>query len=256
LLESYLGPEVDFVESYSASEGLFAFQDHPEQEGLLVNLNSGVFFEFVPVGEEKSGKTARYTIETVEPGVDYVLYVTNTSGLWSVCVEDVVQFVSTRPPRLRVRGRVGEMLDRFGDATSAEHTSRVINAADEASGARCLGRHLTYLDSADSPAPRHHWVLEFDSEPADIGSYARFLDEFMKQYNGRYRTRREPRAMAGPVVTIVRQGSFAEYLKSTRRRFGGQSKVVNVSEDGRIAAGIIAAGHGIDSSRVVTVRID
>jgi len=255
-LESYLGPHVDFIESYSASEGLFAFQDRSEKEGLLVNLNSGVFFEFVLVGEEKWGSTARYTLETVESGVDYALYVTNASGLWSLCAEDIVRFVSTRPPRLRVMGRVGEMLDSFGDATSAEHARRVIMAADEASGARCLRYHLTYFDSPESPTPRHHWVLEFDSEPGDIESYARSLDEFLKQSNGRYRTRRDPGAMSGPIVTAVPPGSYAAYLKATRKRLSGQSKIVNVSEDGHIARGILGVAHEIDSSRLITVRVD
>ncbi len=255
-LESYLGPGVDFIESYSASEGLFAFQDRSETEGLLVNLNGGVFFEFVPVGEQDSQRPGRYTIETVESGINYILYITNTGGLWSLCVGDIVQFVSTRPPRLRVMGRVGEVLDRYGDATSADHARKVIAAADTASAARCLSHHLTYADSADSPVPRHHWVLEFDSLPGDIQSYARSLDEFMKQFNGRYRTRRGPGAMAAPVVTAVPTGSCAAYLRGARKRFSGQSKIVNISEEGSIARGILAAAREIDVSRIVTVRID
>jgi len=256
ILESCLGPGVDLIESYSASEGLFAFQDRGEKEGLIVNLNGVVFFEFVPVGEENSGRPARYTIETVESGVNYILYVTNTSGLWSLCVGDIVQFVSTQPPRLRVMGRVGEMLDRYGDATSADHARRVLTAADKASGARCLSHHLTYADSTDAPIPRHHWVLEFDSGPSDFESYARSLDEFMKQFNGRYRTRRDPVAMAAPVVTAVPPGSCAAYLRGNRKRFSGQSKIVNISEDSNIAQGILAAASEIDGSRIVTARID
>jgi hypothetical protein len=256
ILESYFGSGVDFVESYSASEGLFAFQDCSDQEGLIVNLNGGVFFEFVRVEEEHAEKPTRCTLDTVEAGVDYILYVTNSGGLWSLCVEDIVRFVSTQPPRLRVMGRVGEMLDRFGDATSADHARRTLTAADNTFGARCLSHHLTYTDPTDSPIPRHHWVLEFESAPGDLEAYARCLDEFMKQYNGRYRTRRDPGAMAGPVVTVVPSGSCAEYLKSTRKRFSGQSKIINVSEDDATARGIIAAARAIDESRVATVYID
>jgi hypothetical protein len=256
ILHSYFGPGVEFVESYSASEGLFAFQDSRDQEGLIVNLTGGVFFEFVPVEEKDSPNPTRYTIETVKPGVDYILYVTNTGGLWSMCVEDVVQFVSTRPPRLRVMGRVGEMLDRFGDATSADHARRALAAANKASGTRSLNYHLTFADLSDSPIPRHHWVIEFDLAPGDLEAYARSLDEFMKQFNGRYRTRRDPGAMAGPVVTSVPPCSCATYLKSARQRFSGQSKIINVSEDGIIARGIIAGAREIDESRVSSVQID
>ena len=223
VLTSYLGPGVDFIESYSASEGLFAFQDRGDDESMLVNLTGGVFFEFVPLGERDSEKPTRHTIETIAPGIEYALYATNTSGLWSVAVEDVVKFVSTRPPRLRIVGRVGEMLDRFGDATSAEHVRKVLTAADEASGAQCLYHHLTYVTDPDSSIPRHSWLLEFDSHPIDLQSYAGLLDKLMKEFNGRYRTRRDPGAMGSPVVSVVPPGSFAAYLKGARKRFSGQA---------------------------------
>jgi hypothetical protein len=241
VLESYLGSDVDFIESYSASEGLFAFQDRSDQEGMVVNLNSGVFFEFVPTSEGNSEKPSRHTLDTVETGVDYILYVTNTGGLWSLCVEDIVRFASVRPPRLRVMGRVGEMLDRFGDATSADHARQTLAAADKASGTMSLNHHLTYTDPTASLPHRHHWVIEFESMPADLDAYAQSLDNYMKQFNGRYRTRRDPGAMAAPVVTTVPPGSFEAYLRSVRKRLSGQSKVVSVSEDGTIARGIISA---------------
>ncbi len=256
ILESFLGPKVDFVESYSASEGLFAFQDRGENEGLVMNLNGGVFFEFVQAGEENLASPTRYTIETVESGIDYSLYVTNASGLWSLCVGDIVQFISTRPPRMRVIGRVGEVLDRFGDATNADHARRVLIAVDEKNGAKCLNHHLTYGSTTGSLIPRHHWVLEFDKCPTDLESYGRSLDEYMKQFNGRYRTRRQPGAMAAPIVTAVPPGSCATYLKNTRKRFGGQSKIINISEDDNIAKGILAMAREIDGVRVVTAQID
>lgn len=256
ILESYFGAGVDFVESYSTSEGLFAFQDGGENEGLLLNLSGGVLFEFVPVGEAKSKSPTRHTIENAEAGVNYSLYVTNTSGLWSLSVGDVVQFVSTRPPRLRVVGRLGEMLDRYGDATNSDHVRKVIMAADKANRTACLNHHLTYDFSTDSPIPRHHWVLEFDSVPSDMESYARSLDNFMIQFNGRYRTRRGPGAMAGPVATAVPSGSCAAYLRAARNRFSAQSKIVNVSEDGSIARGILTAAHEIDPARIVMVITD
>ena len=254
ILECYLGPSVDLIESYSASEGLFAFQDGDQKDGLILNLSGGAFYEFVPV-EERLERRSRYTVETVKSGVDYVLYITNLSGMWSLCVEDVVRFVSTRPHRLRIVGRVGEVLDLFGDATRTEHVRRVIAAVNEVSGTMCLSYHLTYNDLQDSPTPRHHWVLELDSKPADVESYARSLDEFMKMYNGRYRTRREPGAMAGPIVTIVPPGSCTSYLRNTRKRLTGQSKIVNVSEDHSIARQIIAVAREIGGIGVVETRV-
>lgn len=256
VLQSYLGASVDFIESYSASEGLFAFQDRCDDDSLLVNLIGGVFFEFVRLGDEHSLRPVRHTIGALEPGVDYIIYVTNLSGLWSVCVGDIVRFVSIDPPRLRVMGRVGEMLDRYGDATSVDHARRAIAAADMTCRVKCLGFHLTYADPVESKIPRHHWVLEFDTIPDNIAAYARSLDEFMKQLNGRYRTRREPRAMAAPLVTTVPLGSCAEYLRSTRKRLSGQSKIINVSEDRIIAESLLSQARKIDPTRVRTVCIE
>lgn len=238
-LQSILGPHIDLVESYSASEGLFAFQDSNASDGLVVNLTGGVFFEFVPLEEHNSTSPPRHTIQTIESGIDYVLHVTNTSGLWSMCVDDIVRFESTRPPRLRVIGRTGEMLDRFGDATRAEHARQVIVAADRETGARNRNYHLTYFTESQSTLPRHHWIIEFHQPPPDTELYRRTLDEYMQHCNGRYRTRREPGAMAGPHLTVVPPGSFAAYLQRTRTRYGGQSKVVHVSDDDTIAGGII-----------------
>ena len=256
ILESYLGANVNLIESYSASEGLFAFQDRDEKDGLILNLIGGVFFEFVPVEPKNPEKPARYTVASVEPGVDYKLYITNMGGLWSLCVGDIVRFLSTQPPRLQVIGRVNEMLDLFGDATNADHARRVLTAADKASGARCLSYHLTYAHPMDPLIPRHHWLLEFDLAPCDFEFYARSLDELMKQFNGRYRTRREPRAMAGPVVTAVPPGSFAAYLRGSRKRLGGQSKIINIADKSYIAQGIFTVANEIDRSRVTTIRID
>lgn len=256
VLQSYLGASVDFIESYSASEGLFAFQDRCDDDSLLVNLIGGVFFEFVRLGDEHSSRPARHTIETLEPGVDYIIYVTNLSGLWSLCVGDIVRFVSIDPPRLRVIGRVGEMLDRYGDATSADHARRVIAAADKTCRAKCLGFHLTYADPVELKIPRHHWVLEFDTIPDNIIAYARSLDEFMQQLNGRYRTRREPGAMAAPIITTVPLGTCAAYLRDARKRLSGQSKLVNVSEDRSIADSLLRQAREIDPTRVRTVCLE
>jgi hypothetical protein len=243
MLESSLGAQVDFIESYSASEGLFAFQDSLDSDSLILNLTGGVFFEFVTQSRDGSGHPTRHTIDTVETGTDYVLHVTNASGLWSLCIDDIVRFDSIRPPRLRVMGRTGEMLDRFGDATRAEHAQQVIVAADRETGARNLNYHLTYFTEAQSSLPRHHWIIEFGQPPGDIDLYGRTLDRYMQRCNGRYRTRREPGAMASPRVTVVAPGSFAAYLQRARKRFGGQSKVVHVSDDDTIARGILFTGQ-------------
>ncbi len=262
ILRSRLGDGVALLESYSASEGFFAFQDLDETPDLLLHLGSGVFFEFVPLEDRGRSAPARHTVGSVTTGVDYTLHVSNASGLFSCAVDDVVRFTSTDPLRLRVVGRAREVLDRFGEAMSREHVERALAEANAACGARSLHVHVSYASPpAGSDVPRHHWLLEFDIPPGDLDLYARRLDDAVQRINGRYRKRREPGAMAAPRVSLLPPGSTTRYLEASRRRLSAQSKLGTLSEERGIAdalldgartvdqTGIVEAGHGEPGSR-------
>ena len=244
ILEHYAGLDIDFIESYSASEGVFAFQDDPEATDLALHLVSGVFYEFVRMEDRDRNRPQRYTLADVEPGVDYALYVSTCSGLWSYPVEDVVRFSSTSPPRLHVVGRTASMLDRFGEAIYASEVVEALAAAACATGVRCFDQHVTYAStSADSP--QHEWLIEPSSPLEDTTELAAAIDEYLRRHNRHYRNRRDPGAMAPPVVTALPRGACLEYMRRSKGRITSQTKLVLLSSDRTVAKGLLEAAAAV-----------
>jgi hypothetical protein len=242
LLEHYLGTDVDFIESYSASEGFFAFQDDAEASDMLLHVDGGVFFEFVRLDELGRDRPRRYTAADVEPGIDYALFVSTCSGLWAYGVEDVVRFTSTNPPRLRVVGRTGAILDEFGEALHAEEVDLALAHAGGLTGARCLYHHVTYAP-ATGTVTQHEWLLEFEVAPDDLGAFAAACDRFLQEHNRHYRIRREPMVLAAPAVSVLPRGTCLTYLRHARGRMSVQTKLLPVSPERGVATGLHEAAR-------------
>lgn len=237
ILEQYLGGDIHFVESYSASEGFFAFQDEPDSPDLLLHVDSGVFYEFVPVEDLGSDTPRRCTVADVEPGVDYALVVSTCSGLWAYDVQDVVCFTSKVPPRLRVVGRTGAILDEFGEALHADEVELALAHASRCTGARCLYQHVTYLPLVGA-VPQHEWLLEFGVAPSDLAAFATACDRYLQEHNRHYRIRREPGVLAAPAVTVLPKGTCLRYLQGNRSRMSAQTKLPVVSAQPVVAQGL------------------
>jgi hypothetical protein len=241
VLDWFLGPGIDYIETYSASEGFLAFQDDVASPDLLLHPTSGLFHEFVP-HESAVADAPRHTVATIETGVPYAVHVTDAGALWSVALGDVVRFTSTQPPRLRVMGRTRELLDRHGERLRAEHVHAAVARLEAFGGVPCRHVHVTYDTAAPGAAPRHHWIVEIDPAPADAPAVADRLDRAVVEANGGYRVRRAAEALGAPRVTIVPRGTFDRHLRHARRRFGAQSKHLVLSDDDSIARDLIAAG--------------
>jgi hypothetical protein len=177
ILLAYLGPDVDFIESYSASEGFFAFQDRVDASDLLLHVDSGVFYEFVRMDARDHDAPRRYTVTDLEPGVEYALYVSTCSGLWGYAVQDIVRFTSTAPPRLEVVGRTGTVLDEYGEALYADEVERALEAAAFQTGAECVHHHVTYAPLAGT-VPQHEILIEFQAPPPDLGTFVVAVDRY------------------------------------------------------------------------------
>lgn len=234
ILESYLGSDVDFIESYSASEGFFAFQDDVNNPDLLLHVDSGVFYEFVRLEDLDRDLPRRYTLADVECGFDYALFVSTCSGLWGYGVGDVVRFTSTAPPHIRVVGRTVAILDEYGEALHADEVEQAIAAAGRLTGTHCLHFHVTYAPLSDS-VPQHEWLLEFRLPPEDEGAFAAEFDRYLQEHNRHYRIRREPGVLAAPAVTILPAGTCLTYLSRARERLGAQTKLLPVSAERAVA---------------------
>jgi hypothetical protein len=237
LFES-IGKKIDSIETYPASEGFIAYQDSQRAEGLLLLLNSGIFFEFVPTEEYFTERPRRLTIEEVELGKNYAVIINSNAGLWGYSIGDTVKFVSKNPYRLLVTGRIKHFISAFGEHVIGEEVEKAMKAAC----ARFPETELVEFTVAPqvTPAeglPYHEWLIEFANPPADLASFREELDNQMRQLNVYYDDLITGSILQRLVITPVQRSGFIEYMKS-QGKLGGQNKVPRLSNDRKIAEGL------------------
>ena len=240
LLRQTIGdPPADFIETYGASEGFFSFMTELDDPSMLLHLDNGVFFEFVRMDELGSDNARRYTVEDVETDVRYAIYVTTCSGLWAYGVGDVVRFTGTSPHKILVAGRTSEMLDKYGEAVFGEEARAALHAACERTGATVRDFHIAPRPAELHRLPAHQWLIEFENAPFRLDEFAAALDEHLLEVNRHYQIRREARAFDAPEVVPLPEGAFYAWLKSTKGRISGQTKVPRMSEERHVAEGVM-----------------
>ncbi len=229
-----LGGNVDMIETFPASEGFFAFQDTIENNGLLLNTNAGIFYEFIPAGEIANEKPTRLSLGDVKVGENYALIVTTNAGLWSYSIGDTVRFVSTDPYRLVVTGRIKHFISAFGEHVIGEEVEyALLNAAKD------FNTHI--IEFTIAPAiqvseglPYHEWFVEFENPPADMNAFAAAVNKYLAEKNIYY----EDLIAGGILQTLkirpMKKNAFIEYMKSIGK-LGGQNKVPRLSNDRKIA---------------------
>ena len=235
LLEEQIGIDIDFIETYGASEGFFSFQNTLDDPSMLLHLDNGLFFEFVRMDEKGGENPRRYTVADVEPDVRYALYVTSCSGLWAYDVGDVVRFTQTDPPKIMVAGRTSEMIDKYGEAVFGDEARAALRAACQDTGARVTDYHVAPRVVENGGLPGHEWLIEFEQSPEDLDAFAGAIDAYLQRVNRHYQIRREAHAFEGPVVRPLPDGAFYAWLKQTRDRVSGQTKVPRMSEERTVA---------------------
>jgi hypothetical protein len=181
-----IGREIDTLETYPASEGFIAFQDKGPGEGLLLNVNSGIFFEFVEASRFHEDPPPRIPLEEVEKGIDYAVLLTSNAGLWAYNLGDTVKFVSLDPYRVVVTGRVSQFISAFGEHVIASEVEEALAATCKSTGVR-VGE-FTVAPRVDPAGglPHHEWLIEFDSVPGSISSFAGELDTELRKRNPYY----------------------------------------------------------------------
>ena len=238
-LEELIGGPVPSVETYPASEGFVAFQDGEPGEGLLLNVDSGIYFEFVPLAAARDDDPPRLSLRDVELGERYALVLSTNAGLWAYAIGDVVEFVSVEPYRVRVAGRVAHFISAFG-----EH---VIGAEVEAAMREAVGRHggrvtefsvAPQVNPAAGDDPHHEWLVDFAEAPADLAAFAKTLDEAVRRRNIYYEDLRAGAVLRAAELTVVRPGAFRDYMAS-RGKLGGQNKLPRLSDDRSVAEAVL-----------------
>jgi 8-oxo-dGTP pyrophosphatase MutT (NUDIX family) len=235
LIEDKIGHDIDFVETYGASEGFFSFQDALDDPAMLLHLDNGLFYEFIPLDERGHASPTRHTIADVEPGVRYSLHVTSCSGLWSYEVGDVIRFTQTFPHKIAVVGRTSDMIDEYGEALYGDEVRAALREACEATGAHVADYHVAPLPSAPNQQPGHEWLIEFEHAPNTLDAFERALDASLQDVNRHYYIRREGDALAGPHVSSLPEGAFYAWLQATNDEISGQTKVPRMSATREVA---------------------
>lgn len=230
-----IGKRVDSIETYPASEGFIAYQDSQHQEGLLLLLNSGIFFEFIPAEEYFDEKPTRLSIDEVELGKNYALVINNNAGLWGYSIGDTIKFVSKSPYRIIVSGRIKHFISAFGEHVIGEEVEKAMKATVE----RFPETHLVEFTVAPNVSPKegmphHEWLIEFSNSPYDINGFALELDNQLRKLNVYYNDLITGNILRTLKITSLRKNAFIDYMKSLGK-LGGQNKVPRLSNDRKIA---------------------
>jgi len=238
LLES-IGRPVDTIELFPASEGFLAFQDQPGNPGLLLRLDSGIFFEFVPAERFFEPNPPRLTIGEVELGKQYALVLTSNAGLWSYSLGDTVRFVDLHPPRVVVTGRIKHFLSAFGEHVIGEEVEAALReAVRQHPEVEVTEFTVAPLVSEDRSQPsRHEWLIEFAQPPHDAATFATALDTALRQRNTYYDDLRQGNILVPLLLTPLPLGAFQRYMKSVGK-LGGQNKVPRLGNDRALAEGL------------------
>jgi hypothetical protein len=233
LLDSLGGP-VDMVETFPASEGFFAFQDKPGQEGLLLNTNAGIFYEFIPAAEIGSENPMRLSLGEVKTGENYALVVSTNAGLWGYDIGDTVRFVSTEPYRLVVTGRTKHFISAFGEHVIVEEVDHAMLQASREFDTRIIEFTVAPAIHVSEGLPYHEWFVEFEAPPENVDAFANAVNSHLKEKNIYYNDLISGHILQTLKIRPMKRGAFIEYMKSIGR-LGGQNKVPRLSNDRRIA---------------------
>ncbi|CAH0337433.1 hypothetical protein FVB9288_03193 [Flavobacterium sp. CECT 9288] len=235
--ENLIGRKVDSIELFPASEGFFAYQDSQKEKGMLLLLNSGIFYEFIKSDEFYTQNPRRYTIGEVELNVNYVLIISTNAGLWGYNIGDTVQFTSLKPYRVIVSGRIKHYISAFGEHVIGKEVESALQEAIIGTSIRINEFTVAPQITPVEGLPYHEWFIEFDSEgsgePENLENFAEALDNAMRKQNMYYDDLIVGKVLQKVVVTKVVKNGFQEYMKSIGK-LGGQNKIPRLSNDRKI----------------------
>ncbi|MFT5238226.1 MAG: hypothetical protein ACI9M9_001829 [Flavobacteriaceae bacterium] len=236
---SLIGRKVDSIELYPASEGFFAFQDKQHERGMLLQLNSGIFYEFVEATSFFEKNPQRLTIGEVKIDVNYVMIISTNAGLWGYNLGDTVQFTSTNPYRLIVSGRIKHFISAFGEHVIGKEVEQAIELSMKKHGFSISEFTVApQILTKESELPYHEWMIEFEDEPEDLQKVAADLDVLMQKQNSYYRDLITGKVLQPLKITKLNRNSFNSFMKS-QGKLGGQNKVPRLANDRKIADALL-----------------
>jgi hypothetical protein len=232
--ENLIGRKVDSIELFPASEGFFAYQDSQKDKGMLLLLNSGIFYEFVKSDEFFTDNPRRYTIGEVELNVNYVLIISTNAGLWAYNIGDTIQFTSLKPYRVIVSGRIKHFISAFGEHVIGKEVECALKEAMENSNISVNEFTVAPQIAPTKGLPYHEWFIEFENEPENLEDFAMKIDDEMRKQNTYYDDLIVGKVLRTIVISKVAKNGFQDYMKSIGK-LGGQNKIPRLSNDRKIA---------------------
>ncbi|MCE5346138.1 MAG: GH3 auxin-responsive promoter family protein [Bacteroidales bacterium] len=219
------GDQMHYMETYNASEGFFGIQDDPSKTDLLLMLDYGIYYEFIPSDKINNPSPPVYTIGDVVTGVNYAMVISTNGGLWRYLIGDTIVFTSLSPYRFIISGRTKQFINAFGEEVIVENADKALEAACKATGAIISEYTAGPVYMGKSSKGSHEWIIEFEKEPDNINQFTTVLDNTLKSVNSDYEAKRfKDINLVMPVVRLVPEGTFKKWLKS-QGKLGGQNKV-------------------------------
>lgn len=234
ILNELIGKEVPRIELYPASEGFFAFQDTQTEAGMLLQLNSGIFYEFIKADTFFEDAPKRISINEVTIGVNYVILVSTTAGLWCYNIGDTVQFVSTSPYRVIVSGRIKHFISAFGEHVIGKEVDQALEKAVSKTGDIIQEFTVAPQVNPKNGLPYHEWFIEFKKAPKDLEGLKNEIDTQLQSQNVYYQDLIEGKILQPLVITSIKSNGFNDYMKAIGK-LGGQNKLPRLSNDRKIA---------------------
>ena len=238
--EKLMGRKVDSIELFPASEGFFAYQNSQKEPGMLLLLNSGIFYEFIRADDFFSETPERLSLKEVELHVDYALIISTNAGLWAYNIGDTVRFICLKPYKIIVSGRIKHFISAFGEHVIAKEVEEALKLAVDQSDA--VVNEVTVAPQTapkEEELPFHEWFIEFEKPPMDMIQFHRDIDESMQKQNSYYFDLIDGKILQPLKITPIRPGGFQDYMKSIGK-LGGQNKVQRLANDRKVADGLQA----------------
>lgn len=228
-----LFPKTDmhYMETYNASEGFFAMKDSLDRDDMLLMLDYGVYYEFVPFNEESSHQPAAIGLDEAQLNTNYVMIITTNGGLWRYQIGDTIKFTSLNPFRIKITGRTKHFINAFGEELIIENAETAIAVACKATHSEMINFTAAPLYIADKTKAAHEWIIEFTKPPDDISLFAQLLDQHLQLLNSDYEAKRyKDYVLQLPIIHVAPLGTFYEWMKH-RDKLGAQNKVPRLANN-------------------------
>ena len=235
--------KMHFLNTYNASEGFFATQSDWSTTAMLLLLDVGVFYEFIPLSEVDSDHPDVLPIWEIEEGKTYELIITACNGLWRYRIGDTVHIEQLNPVKINIAGRTKSFINAFGEELMVHNADKAITSASQDTGAQVLNYTAAPVYAGDKSKGRHQWLIEFEKEPASIDEFAALLDKYLQQDNGDYQAKRyQSIFLDAPEVVVARRGLFDQWLGSTGK-LGGQRKIPRLNNNRTVIDQMLSLMH-------------